>query len=113
MGKVRLKAHKRKLPVPFLLFATLPTAFLLVVFMIVPTVQALLMSFQEVDMLTMEGTFAGLKNFAYLLKDRMFVLSFQNTLKLIIVIPLITLSVSFVLAFVLQQFRLREIHLYI
>ena len=106
------KKHKR-LPTVFLLCATIPTAVLLIVFMVIPTVQAVLLSFREVNILTMKGEFVGLSNYLYMFKDRMFKLSFTNTIKLMVVIPLVTLTVSFLLAFVLQQVKLREKNLYI
>lgn len=114
MCKFQKRTSKgQDIPILFLLFAVMPTVVLLTTFMIVPTVKAVLLSFQDVDLLTNKGHFVGLSNFTYLLKDRMFILSLKNTIKLMIAVPLITLTISFMLAFVLQQIDLREKNLYV
>lgn len=104
---------KRRTNHMFLLWAVVPTAVLLIVFLVIPTLQSVILSFQEVNLLSTGNKFVAFDNFIYLVKDPIFIRSLFNTLKLMVAIPAITLSISFLLAFLLQQVKLRETSLYI
>lgn len=111
--KKKRQFKKQRLPKGFLAFACIPTVFLLVVFMIIPTIRAIVLSFKEVNVLTLKGSFVGLENYEYMFGDKKFIQALINTLKLMIAVPAITLIISFILAFCLQQIRIREKNLYI
>lgn len=68
--------HLRSLLMPFLFL--LPAAAFLIVFMAVPVVDAILLSFQCWDGLT-PATWVGLRNYRLLLEDRVFVQALRNT----------------------------------
>ncbi len=68
--------HLRSLLMPFLFL--LPAAAFLIVFMAVPVVDAILLSFQRWDGLT-PATWVGLRNYRLLLEDRVFVQALRNT----------------------------------
>ena len=105
--------RRRRLPVGFIAICTLPALLLTVYFTLVPTIRALLMSFTDSTTLGMSSaSFIGLENYTYMFKDRRFLQAMNNTFKLMLVVPIITLSISLLLAFILSQTKLREKTLY-
>lgn len=104
---------KKKLPILFILFCVVPSVTLAITFIFIPTIRAMYLSLQDVGVLSMKGEFIGLKNYAYLLKDKYFAQALTNTLKLIVVVPIFTIFTAFLHAFILQQTNLREKDLYI
>lgn len=110
---IRKKNKLNKLPVGFVLFCMIPACVLVLSFYIIPTVQAILLSFQKVGALSMEGQWIGLDNYRYLITDDSFIEAFGNTIKIILVTPLCTIATAFFLAFVLQTVKLREKQMYV
>lgn len=108
-----MRPRKNKIPVPFIIVTVGPVIILLTVFMIIPMIRSVSLSFQDVGLLSPQGEFVGLNNYAYLFKDSFFKKALVNTVKLMVWIPVITLSISFTLAFLLQQVKLREKNIYI
>lgn len=78
VGRQRLGEpwHLRSLLMPFLFL--LPAATFLIIFMAIPVVDAILLSFQRWDGLT-PATWVGLRNYRLLLEDRVFIQALQNT----------------------------------
>lgn len=107
------KIKKKHIPVPFILASIVPTIVLLVLFLIYPAIKAGILSFQHVGLLRTSGKFVGFENYAYLLKDDKFKMVVGNTLRAIIEVPVITLTISFFLAIVLHRSKLREKNLYV
>lgn len=97
----------------FLLICTIPTFFLTLFFILVPTLRAFFLSFTDSTMLGL-GTvrFVGFDNYAYMFRDKHFLQAMGNTLKLMLVVPVVTLSLSLLLAFVLTQCKVKEKALY-
>lgn len=108
-----IKKKKRRLPILFILFCVLPSVILAITFIVIPTIRAISLSFQNVGMLSLKGEFIGFENYAYLAKDRYFTQALVNTLKIMIVVPFLTICTAFLMAFILQQTKLREKNLYI
>lgn len=81
--------------------------------MVIPAIQAIMLSFQRIGALSMKGEWIWLDNYVYLLKDEMFKKAFWNTIRLILVIPVCTIATSFIIAFILQEVKLREKQMYI
>lgn len=70
-----------------------PAMLLIVIFMFVPVLFALYMSFRDVNILKLPGDFIGLKNYASLFQDDLFLKSIWNSLRYaIILVPLNTLG---------------------
>lgn len=109
----RKRSKLNKLPVAFVLFCIIPSCALVLTFMIIPAIQSVLLSFQSVGALSMKGSWIGLENYAYLIKDEAFKKAFLNTIKLILVVPVCTIATSFIIAFILQEVKLREKQMYI
>lgn len=100
------------LPVLFVCISVLPAVILTLMFTIWPTAQALYLSFTNATSLGLNNKFVGLDNYIYMFHDKSFIQALINTAKLMAVVPVITIFCSLVLAFVLNQCRLKEMVLY-
>lgn len=100
------------LPVLFICISVLPAVILTVMFTIWPTVQALYLSFTNATSLGLNNKFVWLDNYIYMFHDKSFIQALTNTAKLMAVVPVITIFCSLVLAFVLNQCKLKEMVLY-
>lgn len=102
----------RPLPVLFICISVLPAVILTLMFTIWPTVQALYLSFTNATSLGLNNKFVWLDNYIYMFHDKSFIQALKNTAKLMAVVPVITIFCSLVLAFVLNQCKLKEMVLY-
>lgn len=100
------------LPVLFVCISVLPAVILTLMFTIWPTAQALYLSFTNTTSLGLNNKFVGLDNYIYMFHDKSFIQALKNTAKLMAVVPVITIFCSLVLAFVLNQCKLKEMVLY-
>ena len=100
------------LPVLFICISVLPAVILTLMFTIWPTVQALYLSFTNATSLGLNNKFVALDNYIYMFHDKSFIQALKNTAKLMAVFPVITIFCSLVLAFVLNQCKLKEMVLY-
>lgn len=100
------------LPVLFICISVLPAVILTLMFTIWPTAQALYLSFTNATSLGLNNKFVGLDNYIYMFHDKSFIQALTNTAKLMAVVPVITIFCSLVLAFVLNQCKLKERVLY-
>lgn len=100
------------LPVLFICISVLPAVILTLMFTIWPTVQALYLSFTNATSLGLNNKFVWLDNYIYMFHDKSFIQALKITAKLMAVVPVITIFCSLVLAFVLNQCKLKERVLY-
>lgn len=100
------------LPVLFICISVLPAVILTLMFTIWPTAQALYLSFTNATSLGLNNKFVRLDNYIYMFHDKSFIQALINTAKLMAVVPVITIFCSLVLAFVLNQCKLKEMVLY-
>ncbi len=110
-----MKNRKKKaqpLPVLFICVSVLPAVILTLMFTIWPTLQALYLSFTNATSLGLNNKFVALDNYIYMFHDKSFIQALKNTAKLMAVVPVITIFCSLVLAFVLNQCKLKEMVLY-
>lgn len=107
---MRRKAQVGGLPYGFIAVCIVPTLALLCVFVIWPTINALWMSFTDAaNMGSSNAKFIGFENYRYMfVNDGVFLQSLGNTLKLMAVVPVTTIFLSLVFAFVLTQSKLKE-----
>ena len=112
--KNRQNRQKKAQPLPilFICISVLPAVLLTLMFTIWPTVQALYLSFTNATSLGLNNKFVGLDNYIYMFHDKSFIQALKNTAKLMAVVPVITIFCSLVLAFVLNQCKLKERVLY-
>ena len=106
------KKKAQPLPVLFICISVLPAVILTLMFTIWPTLQALYLSFTNATSLGLNNKFVGLDNYIYMFHDKSFIQALTNTAKLMAVVPVITIFCSLVLAFVLNQCKLKEMVLY-
>ena len=100
------------LPVLFVCISVLPAVILTLMFTIWPTAQALYLSFTNATSLGLNNKFVWLDNYIYMFHDKSFIQALKITAKLMAVVPVITIFCSLVLAFVLNQCKLKEMVLY-
>lgn len=100
------------LPILFICISVLPAVILTLMFTIWPTAQALYLSFTNATSLGLNNKFVALDNYIYMFHDKSFIQALINTAKLMAVVPVITIFCSLVLAFVLNQCKLKEMVLY-
>lgn len=112
--KKRQNRQKKAQPLPvlFICISVLPAVILTLMFTIWPTVQALYLSFTNATSLGLNNKFVWLNNYIYMFHDKSFIQALTNTAKLMAVVPVITIFCSLVLAFVLNQCKLKEMVLY-
>lgn len=112
--KNRQNCQKKAQPLPvlFICISVLPAVILTLMFTIWPTVQALYLSFTNATSLGLNNKFVALDNYIYMFHDKSFIQALINTAKLMAVVPVITIFCSLVLAFVLNQCKLKEMVLY-
>lgn len=112
--KNRQNRQKKAQPLPilFICISVLPAVLLTLMFTIWPTVQALYLSFTNATSLGLNNKFVWLDNYIYMFHDKSFIQALKNTAKLMAVVPVITIFCSLVLAFVLNQCKLKERVLY-
>lgn len=91
----------------FLTACISPAVILFTIFMILPTINVFRMSLYERSAFSAKETFVGMKNFATLLKDAAFIRSMQNTLLLIVVVTVITMSLALIFAYILTKEKIR------
>ena len=98
-----------KKPKLFIALCTLPALILTIVFMIVPMLNAIYLSFTSSTALSVgfNSKFVFLDNYIYMFKDKDFVQALFNTFKLMLVIPALTIFLSLIFAFILTQGELR------
>jgi N-acetylglucosamine transport system permease protein len=96
----------------FVLACLLPALVLFVVFMVVPTVNVFRMSLYSWGGFSPDMRFVGLDNFTHLLDDKQFVRAFQNTVALLVVVTVVTMSMGLFLAAIMTRQRLRGRNLY-
>lgn len=112
--KNRQNRQKKAQPLPilFICISVLPAVILTLMFTIWPTAQVLYLSFTNATSLGLNNKFVGLDNYIYMFHDKSFIQALKNTAKLMAVVPVITIFCSLVLAFVLNQCKLKEMVLY-
>lgn len=96
----------------FIFITVVPSLCMTAFFKLWPSFQVFKQSFYKVTSLGLNSEFIGLGNYIKLFKDKMFIASLKNTLKLILLVPIPTLLLALVLAFVLTQSKLKEASIY-
>ncbi len=96
------KAKKR-----FIAACIAPALILVLVFMAYPTLNVFIMSLYKWGGLSRNKTFVGLNNFLLLTKDTNFIRSLQNTLMIIVLVTMVTLSVAMIFASILVREKIK------
>lgn len=91
----------------FLWLCTAPAVILFTIFMVVPTLNVFRLSLFQRSTFHPDETFVGFDNFKILLKDAIFIRSMQNTLLLIVMVTLFTMSTALIFAGILTREKLK------
>ncbi|MFV0352562.1 MAG: carbohydrate ABC transporter permease [Oscillospiraceae bacterium] len=102
------KSKLKRLPKLFIILSTVPAALLTIYFTLISTIRALVLSFTNSTSLGTSYKVVGFENYTYMFKDKDFIQALFNTLKLMAVVPVVTICISLVLAFILVQTKLKE-----
>ena len=106
---MNLVRNKIKKPWLFIAMCTLPALILTGYFLILPAIQVFRLSLTNASMLGfMDPDFIGLSNYRHMLGDRRFIQAFQNTVKLLMVAPAVSVFIALFLAFAVTQSKLKE-----
>jgi N-acetylglucosamine transport system permease protein len=109
--KRRRSAHARS-TTWFVLACLSPAVLLYLVFMVLPALNVFRMSVFRWSGFSATQTFVGLDNFRTLLTDMQFVRAFQNTVLLLVVVTVVTMSVALLSAAIMSREALRGRNLY-
>lgn len=99
--------NKKKSRQRFGILCVLPAVMLLTIFMIYPTSQVFYLSMFKMGGFSPVKEFIGLDNFGYLLNDMKFVQAFQNTILLVVVVTVITMTLSILFAAILSREKIK------
>lgn len=94
---------KKKSRQLFGIICVLPATILLAIFMIYPTSQVFYLSLFKMGGFSPVKEFVGFENFQYLINDMKFVQAFQNTILMVVVVTIITMSLSILYAAILSR----------
>ena len=111
--KTALRSGRTQPSAGFIAACVLPALLLTAYFTLLPTVEAFTKSLTNATKLGINRVdWVGLENYVYMLSDKKFFKALLNTLKLMAVVPPVTLVFSLLLAAVISQCHLREKGLY-
>lgn len=91
----------------FIAICVTPALLLVLVFMVYPTLNVFIMSLYKWGGLSRNKTFVGLNNFRILLTDQNFIKSFQNTIMIIVLVTIITISIALIFASILVREKVK------
>ena len=91
----------------FVAACIIPATVLFVIFMIVPTFNVFRMSLYKWGGYSNKKKFVGLENFEKLMGDTKFLQSFQNTVLLIVIVTVITMSLALIFAAILTREKIK------
>jgi N-acetylglucosamine transport system permease protein len=91
----------------YIIVCIMPAVILFTIFMIIPTINVFRMSLYKWGGFSNNKTFVGLSNFKILFKDENFYRSFQNTILLIVIVTIITLSLALMFASILTRMKIK------
>ena len=98
------KGRARKI---FIGLCITPALILYILFMLLPTFQVFKMSLYKWGGYSNKKEFVGLNNFKILMEDMNFFRSFQNTILLIVLVTIVTMSLSLIFAAILSRERIK------
>lgn len=91
----------------YIIICIMPAVVLFTIFMIIPTINVFRMSLYKWGGFTNNKTFVGLSNFKILFQDENFYRSFQNTILLIVIVTIVTISLALMFASILTRMKIK------
>lgn len=96
------KSRKR-----FIFFGLLPALIFYSLFMVYPTIKVFIESLYRTGGLSGKKSFIGFENFRLLMSDDKFIRAFQNTIFLIVIVTLFTMTMAIIFASILTRENLK------
>lgn len=106
------RSAERRSTLRFAIACLAPAVLLYLVFMVLPAVNVFRMSLFRWSGFSATQRFVGLDNFRTLLGDMQFVRAFQNTVLLLVVVTIVTMSLALLTAAIMSRGNLRGRNLY-
>lgn len=91
----------------FIFACVAPAVILFAVFMLIPTINVFRMSFFERGAYSPTETFVAFDNFKALIGDAKFIRAMQNTILLVVVVTIFTITLALFFAYILTQEKLK------
>lgn len=91
----------------FIAVCMVPATLLLVIFMVIPTFNVFQMSLYKWGGFSADKTFVGLNNFRMLISDQKFLRAMQNSILIIMVVTVVTLTLAIGFAYILTREKLK------
>lgn len=91
----------------YIIICIMPAVVLFTIFMIIPTINVFRMSLYKWGGFTNNKTFVGLSNFKILFQDENLYRSFQNTILLIVIVTIVTISLALMFASILTRMKIK------
>lgn len=104
----RSRAGIERKPYGFIGISVIPTVALTIVFTIIPTIRALWLSLTNATALGTNPKFIAAENYTYMFQDEAFIVAFKNSLKLMAIVPVLTIFLALVFAYIISQSKLKE-----
>lgn len=104
--------NRRKGRNAYIFVCIAPAIILFTIFMIVPTINVFRMSLYKWGGFTNNKTFVGLSNYKILFQDENFFRSFQNTVLLIVIVTIVTLSIALLFASILSRMKVKGLNFF-
>lgn len=102
-------SYKKKM---FILACAAPATLLFIIFMVIPTIDVFNISLYKWSGLSPDKTFVGLDNFAILMKDTRFLRSMQNSILIIVVVTIVTMTLAIIFAGILSREKIKGNNLF-
>lgn len=99
---------KEKIPHTFIALSIVPACILTIIFILIPTCQVLFLSFTNSTGMSNNYRFVKFENYIYMFKDKQFLQALANSLKLMGLVPIVTITFALILAFILTQSKMKE-----
>lgn len=96
----------------FIFLCVAPAFILFFIFMIIPTINVFRMSVYKWSGFSAEKQYVGFNNFKILFKDMVFIKSFQNTILLLVIVTIITMSLALLFAAIMSREKVKGKDLY-
>lgn len=84
-----------------------PALLLVMTFVIYPTINVFIMSLYKWGGLSSKKSFVGFNNFLLLWEDKNFIKSFQNTILVILLVTMVTISIAIIFASILVREKIK------
>ena len=99
--------HRKGAQRRFIIACLAPAIILLLIFMVYPTIDVFRMSLYRMGGITRQKTFVGFQNFITLMDDKNFLQAMQNTILIIVLVTICTITLAILFAALLSRGKVK------